>query len=152
MMLLRLFQKLRNSPNTRPQSAQVETLAGELHNDATHLEPYGFTSAVPSNVDQGVAGFVNGQSDHVVLFGYFDLVNRPVLLEGESIVYAKTDAGISTIKLSKNGDIEVTPASGIMKLNGEFRATGDVKAGTISLQNHVHGGVVAGGSNTGAPQ
>lgn len=45
-------------------------------------------------------------------------------------------------KLTFNGDVEVT---------GKITATGDVKAGAISLQNHVHTGVLPGGANTGLP-
>jgi len=35
--------------------------------------------------------------------------------------------------------------------NGSFTATGDIKAGTVSLESHVHSGVTAGGANTGGP-
>lgn len=34
---------------------------------------------------------------------------------------------------------------------GTIQTTGDIVAGTISLQNHVHSGVQGGDSNTGAP-
>ena len=35
--------------------------------------------------------------------------------------------------------------------NGTITTTGDVIAGTISLEEHVHGGVMTGGGNTGGP-
>ncbi len=38
------------------------------------------------------------------------------------------------------------------QIEGEIHATGDVKAGNISLQEHTHNGVQSGGSNTGGPQ
>ncbi|WP_335617599.1 phage baseplate assembly protein [Komagataeibacter nataicola] len=39
-----------------------------------------------------------------------------------------------------------------VKVTGAITATGDVKAGNISLDSHTHSGVEAGSANTGAPQ
>ena len=36
--------------------------------------------------------------------------------------------------------------------NCDFETSGDVKAGGVSLRQHTHGGVQAGGNETGAPQ
>lgn len=47
------------------------------------------------------------------------------------------------------GDVDVT---GEVSVDGGVTASDDVKAGDISLQKHVHGGVQAGGATTGAPQ
>ncbi len=158
MMFLRRFFKLLNNQTTAPQLVQGETMADELHNDVQHLEQYGFTSAVPDNVAHGVIGAVNGQADHLVLFGYFDTENRPILEVGEVAVYAKTDAGISTVTIKKNGDIVIKPASGKTIVDSNLEGTGwahfaqDVTAGSISLQGHTHGGVVVGGGITGVPQ
>jgi len=41
---------------------------------------------------------------------------------------------------------------GNLTVDGDIEASGDVKAGDISLTDHVHGGVSAGGATTGAPQ
>lgn len=38
-----------------------------------------------------------------------------------------------------------------VQINGSLTATGDVIAGSISLENHVHGGVQRGSSNTDGP-
>ncbi|QNT78288.1 Gp138 family membrane-puncturing spike protein [Entomobacter blattae] len=49
-------------------------------------------------------------------------------------------------------DIEVKGSitvEGNLKLTGQVTATGDVKAGSISLQNHTHGGVRSGEGTTG---
>ena len=35
--------------------------------------------------------------------------------------------------------------------NGNITATGDIRAGAISLESHVHSGVQTGSGNTGAP-
>lgn len=51
--------------------------------------------------------------------------------------------------------IEVTPSKvlivGDVEVTGKINTTGDVIAGSISLQTHVHGGVQSGGSNTSTP-
>ncbi|MFT8716115.1 baseplate assembly protein [Gluconobacter potus] len=39
-----------------------------------------------------------------------------------------------------------------LKVSGTITATGDVQAGSVSLESHVHGGVQSGGSKTGAPE
>ena len=39
--------------------------------------------------------------------------------------------------------------TGTVMVTGTIHATGDVTAGTISVQQHVHGGVQTGGGNTG---
>ena len=54
-----------------------------------------------------------------------------------------------------SGGVELkTPTftiNGDFQLNGSMNATGDVIANGISLDNHVHTGVQAGGANTGGP-
>lgn len=42
-------------------------------------------------------------------------------------------------------------AGGKITLNGDIEVTGDVKAGSISLKNHVHGGIFPGGASTAPP-
>jgi phage baseplate assembly protein V len=42
-------------------------------------------------------------------------------------------------------------SGGKITLNGDIEVTGDVKAGSISLKTHVHGGVMPGGSTTSTP-
>lgn len=43
-------------------------------------------------------------------------------------------------------------ASGNITIQGNVTIVGDVIARGVSLQNHVHGGVISGGGNTGTPQ
>lgn len=50
---------------------------------------------------------------------------------------------------ASDGGVAIT---GDLSVDGEITATGDVIADTISLQNHTHGGVEAGGSSTGLPE
>lgn len=46
----------------------------------------------------------------------------------------------------------ITNISGDLNVGGSITAGGDVVGAEISLDNHVHGGVEAGGATTGAPQ
>ena len=55
------------------------------------------------------------------------------------------------IELKQNGSINIV-ANGGINITGNVTVNGDVTANGISLINHVHSGVEAGGSNTGKPQ
>lgn len=74
------------------------------------------------------------------------------LPDGATIV-VKSTGGVSidasTGGLSIKGDVAI---EGDVSIEGKVDATGDVKAGDISLQQHKHGGVTAGGGTTGLPQ
>lgn len=78
---------------------------------------------------------------------------------GEWAIYV----GNAHIK-AKNGELKLTvdgvhmtmthdgvAIHGDVTVQGKIEATGDVKAGTISLKTHKHGGVQSGGSQTGTP-
>ena len=211
-MLRRVFKRSVN-PATPSQQAQIESLADEVHGNVELLEQYAYTSVAPPEVDEGLAAFVAGESDHGVVLGWFDKTHRPTTLEpGEAQMYSKFGQSIyldklgqitlkdqagSTLTLKTNGDILAVPASGLYKVTGELRTTShivcggnltvannlqavnidatnidasnnvtagndvvagdkvigtvDVLADTISLKTHKHGGVVAGGAQTGVP-
>lgn len=72
-----------------------------------------------------------------------ELAYDPQTHELEAILCAGGKATITApAGLTINGDVTV---------NGKINASGDVKAGTISLQQHKHGGVQAGGAQSGVP-
>jgi phage baseplate assembly protein V len=138
------------------QTLQVAALDGETLDDLEHTQPYGFTS-VPKDGAQAVLLFVCGKHDHGLVLVVGDRRYRLKSLEsGEVAVY---DSNGSTVVLKKNGDIQLNPQSGTVKVTGDLVASGDVKAGTISLKTHVHspgslsapsgGGTVTG--STGGP-
>lgn len=57
-----------------------------------------------------------------------------------------------SLKLSENSITLTTPGGTVsLGLDGILTASQDVKAGTISLKNHVHTGVTAGAANSGVP-
>lgn len=65
---------------------------------------------------------------------------------------------ISDSQITINGDVPLIVNASAMTVNadltvnGNINATGDVKAGAISLTTHIHGGVMSGDKTTGVPQ
>ena len=172
--MVRRVMRTGHKADTPSQQTQIESLADELHDHVEVLETYGYSAVPPLSVLEGIAVFLAGESDHGILMGWLDKAHRPLNLEpgevciydlntsqvllnklGEVIVKNKTG---SSIKLLQNGDIVITPSSNRtiinsnVLVNGMINATGDVVAGSISLQNHTHSGVISGPDSTGAPQ
>ena len=81
--------------------------------------------------------------------------------KGKVIVESASDVEITCTKMKVTGDVEVTGSitgSNGMDITGAISATGniestggDVKALTVSLLTHVHGGVTSGMSSTAPP-
>jgi len=61
---------------------------------------------------------------------------------------ATLPAGATTALVS-DGGISIT---GDIAVTGKITSTGDMIAAGISLDHHVHGGILPGGANTGVPQ
>lgn len=117
------------------QELQVELLADETRDGVERLQPYGLTS-VPEADAECVVIFVGGRRDHGFALAVDDRRYRPTGLQpGDVCLYGKTG---SKVVMKANGDVEVTPSTGVLKLNGTLEATGDVKAGAVSLLNHTH--------------
>ena len=55
----------------------------------------------------------------------------------------------SPLVVKIEADAQIT---GNLSVGGNVTATGDVKAGSISLKSHIHSGVQTGGGTTGGPQ
>jgi len=111
------------------QAVQLTALDGETRENVERVQNYGFTS-VPLAGAEGVAVFVGGYRDHGLVVAMDDRRYRPTGLQaGEVALYS---SGGTKVLLKANGDVEITPASGSVKV------IGDVLAGTISLKNHTH--------------
>lgn len=111
-MMNMIRRVLRNSAdsNTPSQQVSVDSSQDETHNDVECLETYGFTAHPPASVNEGLAVFIGGQSDHGIIVGWFDKSARPKgLTPGEVNLYASFG---QTIFLNKDGEIVVTSASG----------------------------------------
>lgn len=81
-------------------------------------------------------------------------IYRTLTVEGTAHMTERltADRGITaTGGISAAGGGNVT-VQGDISLTGSITATGDVKSGSVSLQNHVHGGVMKGNDDTDAPK
>ena len=81
-------------------------------------------------------------------------IYRALTVEGTTHMTERltADRGITaTGGISAAGGGNVT-VQGDLSLTGSITATGDVKSGSVSLQNHVHGGVMKGNDDTDAPK
>ncbi len=122
------------------QLLQLDVLADETVEDIERVQNFGLTSNPPKNAE-AVVLFVNGQRDHGLVVAVDDRRYRiRNLASGEVAVY---DQSGSVITLKANGDIEMRPHSGKVKLTGDLEATGEVtaKMGTIlpvHLSTHQH--------------
>lgn len=163
-------------PAQMMQSLQIEALAGEVLDNVEHFEPYGHTSH-PLNGAEVLLFSVGGRRAHAIAGIVADRRYRlKNLAAGEVAIY--TDEGDSIV-LKRGRNIEVTAGTAVkvtapqvevtattkvilttplaeitgnLNVGGDIVAQGDVTAGTISLQTHLHGGVSPGGSLTAVPQ
>lgn len=97
------------------QSLQLGILEGETRDDIEHFQNYGFSSSAPVG-SEAVVLFPGGRRDHGLAIAVEDRRVRFCSLEsGEAIMYNNQGC---MIRLKANGDIEITPGSGSIKLNG----------------------------------
>jgi phage gp45-like len=124
------------------QLLQVDVLTEETRDEVERVQNYGFTS-VPLDGAEAVVLFVNGRREHGLVVAVEDRRHRLTELEpGEVAVYSESG---SKVLLKVNGDVEITPASGVVKV------IGDVTADGISLKSHTHGiGTIATTATIGA--
>lgn len=136
------------------QLVQLSLLESETRDEVERVQNYGFTS-VPEQGAEAAVVFVGGKRDHGLVVAIDDRRYRVKNLEsGEVAVYDKSG---SKIVLKANGDIELTPSSGKVKLTGDLEVSGavavagdidsdatitgatDVVGGGKSLKTHTHG-------------
>lgn len=144
------------------QAVQMRLLAGEVKTDMEHFELYGFTSNAHPGAE-GVAVFFGGDRSHGVVLCIADRRFRLKGLEpGEVALY--TDEGdflhfkrgrvieVKTQTLRVTAEESVVFDTPLITTTGEIRAAGDVLAGPVSLQGHLHPGVQRGDALTDPPQ
>jgi hypothetical protein len=119
----------------KQQMVQLGVLAGETVEDGEHFQAYGFTS-VPLPGAEAVVLFPNGDRAHPLVVAVSDRRHRPTGGEpGEVTVYNDTGA---KIRISKDGDIDVTPAPGREVF---IRSEGGTAGPLVTLAeflNHTH--------------
>lgn len=134
---------------TKMQGVQVQLLSGEVR-DMERFQNYGFIGN-PKAGAEVVAVFVGGNRDHGLAIAIDDRRYRVKGLQpGEVAIY--DDLGHKIILTRTGITIDgATHAINISNCPNVVVTGGDVTADGVSLKNHLHGGVQAGGSQTGAP-
>lgn len=134
---------------------QVVLPGGEVRADVPLLQHYGFHSRPVPGSDV-VTVFLAGDRSRGVAVATGDQRGRVTDLQpGEVCLYHPRTG--SKILLAENGDIEIIPASGVLKitaeieLDGSIKSTGDIVAGDISLQSHLTSDVQSGQGTSGKP-
>lgn len=153
MMLSRAIVRLvDDAPGA--QEMQIDLLEDESQDGVERLQNYGFTS-VPKPDAEAVVGCMGGLRSHAIVLAVEDRRFRLTgLAEGEVAIYDDlgnvVKLGRDRIEITAIAELKITAP--ITKIEGDVEITGgDVTADGISLKTHVHGGVQAGASNTGAP-
>lgn len=125
--------------------AQMQGLEAEQLQDSELFQHFGFTSNPPPGT-MAIVAPIGGKTSHGIVIatehGSYRLAG---LVSGDAALY---DAHGHTLILSAGGIAIV----GDLTVNGKITASGDIKAGNISVESHTHGGVQAGSASTGAPQ
>jgi phage gp45-like len=141
--------------DTATQVLQLDFGGGEIHDNRYRLAEYGFSSRPLPGADAFVAFPMGDRSGGVVIATGDRRYRLQSLAAGEVALY--DDLG-HIVKLSRSGisidggghnlTIANTPK---VTIAGDLEATGDVKAGTVSLKQHKHTGVSTGAALTGVP-
>ncbi len=114
------------------------------------------TSAVQLRSDDGQAFFeLNPQTHNFTLStpGNFSATVKDFSVSCENFTVNAQTIVLTAPTIELNGQITGGGSGGATAtFTGDINASGDVTAGGISLQTHVHGGIQPGGSDTGVPK
>ncbi len=135
------------------QHLDIEALAGERHQGAEHMEPYGFT-ARPHAGAEVVVIYPTGNRSHPIIISVADRQYRLQGLEdGEIALY--DDLG-QKVHLTRSG---IVISGSAITIEGDLTVNGAVTITGASLTHngkdvgasHAHSGVTPGTGITGAP-
>lgn len=142
------------------QLLNVSGFVGDKPKNLVRIAEFGFASNPPDG-GEGLIVCPGGRSDRAMFLGgelaKYRPKNQPV---GGVTIYDAFNNAISfvqnNIRIVAAANVTITAPSGLtinanVTVNGTIDATGDVKAGTISLEGHVHGGVQTGSGTTATP-
>lgn len=98
---------------------------------------------------------MHDRSDGFALLG-FRSQPRVIGAVSTSAAQLRSDDGATFVSVAPGGAVAITAPAGLtinadVVVNGKVTTTGDVKAGTISLQTHKHTGVQTGSGTSGGP-
>lgn len=145
---------------TRIQRASGEGLAGEELSDMELFQQFGFTSTPPKGTQLIVIPLGGRTSAAIVVATEHGTYRFKLDADGEAALYNQWG---DVIHLRQDRKIHVKAAaevmvetplatfSGDVQVEGTLTAAVDVIGGGISLKTHKHGGVQAGGAQTGVP-
>lgn len=138
-VLVGAYSQTKVLPNVSTQALQLRSDDGQAFFEL-NPENHNFTLSTPGNFSATVTDFSVQCQNFAVNCTKFD-------------VTAGSSASITAPTIALNGQITGGGSGGATAIfTGSIEATGDVKAGVISLQGHVHGGVQSGGSKTTTPE
>jgi phage baseplate assembly protein V len=135
------------------RSVQVTFDAAESRDGTPVVQQYGFASRPKVGAD-AVVTFIGGNRSLGIIIATNDRRFQIELAEGEVALH--TDEG-DKVHLKRGRIVSIVAGTQLeidtplITTTGRIEATGDIKAGTISLQNHRHGGVQSGGAQTAVP-
>lgn len=116
--------------------ADLELVAGEKRRAVEFLQQFGFSSRPKGDVE-GVALFVGGSRDNGVVVATKG--DFPELEEGEVMVHSPFG---SSIKLKKDGSVELVTSSNKFRFVGDVEATGEITAmkdtTPVKMTTHIH--------------
>lgn len=151
------------------QAVDVETHEGVVRSGVEVLQQYGVTSRAPEGGIVVLLAIGGDEGDQVALpvacpsarmgglaageVALHDAAGNRVHIKGGGVVEIRGAA--SVLVVVGGTEMELTPGGvrikGDVQVEGSIQTTGDVTAGSISLQGHRHGGVQPGGGQTGVP-
>lgn len=146
--------------DTRLQRVSGEGLAGEALNDMELFQQFGFSSAPPDGTQLIVVPLGGRTSAAVVIATEHGIYRLKLGNKGEAVLYNQWGDFVhmrQDRKIHLKAAAEVTVEAPLATFSGDVQVAGtvtaavDVIGGGIHLKTHVHSGVQAGGSMTGAP-
>ena len=153
------------------QRAVVQTHAGVTRSVIVH-QPFGLAAHPPADGAISVMIGLGGDEADPVVLGLSNpqAARMGGLAEGESALYdaagqrvhlvggqtiaigavqqVQVSIGAAVVLVVKAGGVQIT---GDLTVSGKITATGDVVAGSVSVQQHLHGGVQSGAAKTSMP-
>ncbi len=149
---------------------QVKYNDQETHGGIPHLQSFGLVS-VPVEGARVATLCLNHDNSNKFALGVIDPTFRPTNLNpgetqlhdnsGQSVYLANggtvSVAAGKEVKIIIGGTVVLDLTASACTINvpltvqGTITASGDIKAGSISLEQHTHGGVTTGSGRTGTP-
>lgn len=150
-VLVGAYSQTKVLQNVSTQAVQLRSDDGQAFFEL-NPETHNFTLTTPGNFSATVTDFTVDCQNFSVQCQSFSVQCSGCSINSETFdVTAGSSASITAPTIALNGQITGGGSGGATAMfTGHIEASGDIKAGEISLQGHVHGGVQPGGSDTGA--